>query len=113
MRTITPSIKLNVLATIILTVISATAASAQTEKILYSFTCNNDGAFPEPGLVIDGKGDLYGTTSACGTGFGGTVFELTRSPNEAWTEQVLYNFDYPFNPADGAAPIGGLVLDGN
>lgn len=112
MRTIMPSIKPNVLATIILIVISATLASAQSEKILYSFTGQSDGGEPYPGLVADGKGNLYGTTVSGGTEFGGTVFELTPNSNGTWTENALYSFTGVSNPSDGAAPLGGLVLDG-
>jgi hypothetical protein len=43
---------------------SVTNLSAQaTEKIIYTFTGGSDGAAPEGALIIDGKGNLYGTTS--------------------------------------------------
>ena len=38
-----------------------------------------DGCAPLGGLIMDGAGNLYGTTSGCGAGSagdGGTVFEL-------------------------------------
>src|ERR1043166_3920296 len=46
-----------------------------TEKVLYSFTGGSDGAFPNPGMVADEVGDLYGTTS--GDPGAETLFELT------------------------------------
>ena len=56
-----------------------------------------DGEYPNAGLIMDGSGNLYGTTSEGGTHNpptgGGTVFKLT--PNAAgttWTYSVLYNF---------------------
>jgi uncharacterized repeat protein (TIGR03803 family) len=45
------------------------------ETILYDF--NNDGYDPEAGVVLDDKGNLYGTTSEGGPGGYGVVFEIT------------------------------------
>lgn len=42
------------------------------ESVLYRFTGGTDGEFPASGLVIDGAGNLYGTTSAA-------VFKLDTS----------------------------------
>ena len=35
---------------------------------------------PQAGVIIDQKGNLYGTTAGGGTYGGGTVFKLTRNP---------------------------------
>jgi hypothetical protein len=49
----------------------------------FSGSAANDGAFPSSGLILDGKGNVYGTTSQGGVTTGsttlnnGTVFELT------------------------------------
>lgn len=45
-------------------------------NVLYSFAGGDDGSDPVAGLVMDGNGNLYGTTSAGGTYGAGTVFEL-------------------------------------
>jgi hypothetical protein len=73
-----------------------------TETVLYVFqgNTNGDGASPFGGLVVDGSGNLYGTTAYGGTGecvllgskMGcGTVFELSPPAQKggAWTETVL------------------------
>ena len=55
------------------------------EKELYSFgATSGDGRLPVTGLVVDGNGNLFGTTQAGGGStacqFGcGTVFELVNS----------------------------------
>jgi uncharacterized repeat protein (TIGR03803 family) len=49
---------------------------ARVEKVLYSFDTANAGAVPFAALILDAAGDLYGTTSNGGAGFG-TVFKIT------------------------------------
>ncbi len=86
-----------------------------TETVLYSFAGGTDGAYPKGGVILDAKGNLYGTTtwgvdgkscqnsnSGCGT-----VFKLSNSGG-GWTESVLYAFS---GGADGAFPEAGLVFD--
>jgi uncharacterized repeat protein (TIGR03803 family) len=47
--------------------------------VLYSFGSQNiDGVQPSSGLVMDTKGNLYGTTEFGGANQTGTVFELPR-----------------------------------
>jgi uncharacterized repeat protein (TIGR03803 family) len=67
------------------------------------------------GLVRDGAGNLYGTTSAGGIhnslqGGGGTVFKLDRSGHHT----VLYSFCAVGGRscADGGTPVSGLIRDG-
>lgn len=49
-----------------------------TETVLHSFTQHNgDGAYPDAGLLIDKKGNLYGTTEYGGAYSHGTIFKLT------------------------------------
>jgi len=82
-------------------VFKVTPAGAET--VLYTFK-SADGCSPYAGLIRDTKGNLYGTTGACGAYGYGTVFELTKRGAEA----VLYNFT---GGADGGQPIAGLVRD--
>jgi uncharacterized repeat protein (TIGR03803 family) len=80
-----------------------------TESVLYAFTYGSDGYFPAAGLIEDGGGNLYGTTSDggtnCGGGGCGTVFELTPEGKE----KVLYSF----KKARGAHPAAGLLMGSN
>jgi hypothetical protein len=73
-----------------------------------------DGELPFGQLLLDGSGDLYGTTFSSGSSTCnvqhncGTVFRLSPSPQGGWTETVLYRFK---GKADGAFPVGNLLLD--
>jgi uncharacterized repeat protein (TIGR03803 family) len=71
-----------------------------SETTIFSFNGTSDGSAPYSGLIIDSKGNLYGTTVQGGNGtcllagqnFGcGVVFELSQSGG-VWSETVLYNF---------------------
>jgi uncharacterized repeat protein (TIGR03803 family) len=105
----------------ILTVISlltATRASAQQEKVLHSFKISGQGgSYPNAGLISDAAGNLYGTTVYGGTGVCGsaapagcgTVFQLRRNPSGGWTEKVLHNFNN--DGKDGFHPYAGLIFD--
>lgn len=80
-----------------------------TETILYSFGAGTDAAYPAAGLIRDGAGNLYGTTSYGGAYNVGTVFELSPNGSGVWTETVLYSFSA--NGSDGNSPYAGLVFD--
>jgi uncharacterized repeat protein (TIGR03803 family) len=77
------------------------------ETVLHSFGPGNDGGFPYGDLIIDSKGNLYGTTSGGGIGGNGTVFKVAHNG----TEKVLYAF--AGYPKDGANPWAGLTRDGS
>jgi uncharacterized repeat protein (TIGR03803 family) len=80
-----------------------------TEAVLHAFAGGKDGAQPAAGLIFDGAGNLYGTTTqgggACSKPHGcGTVFKL--SPDRTVT--VLHAFA---GGDDGDDPTAGLILD--
>jgi hypothetical protein len=75
-----------------------------------------DGIAPWAELVLDGAGNLYGTTiaggtsgTACGGSGCGTLFELSANSNGSWSEIVLHNFSEDGN--DGWRPQAGLTFD--
>ncbi len=47
-----------------------------TEQVLHNFGNGTDGSSPQAGLVLDGAGNLYGTTYNGGSYGGGTVFRF-------------------------------------
>ncbi len=85
--------------------------TAWTETILHSFK-GVDGQQPEGNLIVDGAGNLYGSTllggkNVCQNQTCGLVFEL-RPPvigEKAWSEVVIHSF----TGADGAEPDGLLA----
>lgn len=81
------------------------AAGGGAPQVLYSFTGGDDGAQPGATLLVDGQGNLYGTTTAGGTAGLGTVFKLAPDG----TETVLHSF--AGGAGDGAEPMAGLVAD--
>jgi uncharacterized repeat protein (TIGR03803 family) len=73
---------------------------------LYSFTDGDDGGDPESGLLFDGKGNLYGTSSNGNYPVAGCAFRLTPpTDGGGWTETTLHSF----TGNDGAAPARGLA----
>jgi len=87
------------------------AGGGWTESVLYSFMGGDDGDQPIDGVVMDGTGNLYGTTRfggvpSCNDGCG-TVFELSPSGG-GWTEQILYRFP---GFAGGYEPRVSVILD--
>jgi uncharacterized repeat protein (TIGR03803 family) len=89
--------------------------AAWTETVLWSFggTSDGDGCGPRK-VVLDAAGNLYGTTTNCGTGPhpSGTVFELSPDVGGGWSETLLYTFNGTdkINP-DGSYPVGGVAFD--
>ena len=74
------------------------------ETVLHRFTGQPDGNGPEPLLVEDSVGNLYGTTYIGGGNGYGTVFKL----DTAGKETILYNFT---GGSDGCFPYPGVILD--
>lgn len=82
--------------------------SGYAESVLYSFRGSPDGANPVGGLIADGNGALYGTTTQGGINDWGTVFKLTPNGN-SYIESILHTFQ---DGNDGITPRGSLVADG-
>ena len=81
------------------------------EIVLHAFAGSpTDGAHPLAGVVIDTRGDLYGTTNgggAVGLGFGTVFYVRAGGP-----ESVMHSFGGSSgNVVDGISPNGRLVLD--
>jgi uncharacterized repeat protein (TIGR03803 family) len=101
------------IAVILPAIVDTPPSQAQTFTPLYQFSGGTDGGNPFAGLVEDGSGNFYGTTSGGGV-IGGTckilvgcgvVFKLDTSGKDT----VLYRFT---GLADGESPSGSLILDG-
>jgi uncharacterized repeat protein (TIGR03803 family) len=81
------------------------------QSVLYSFTGGVDGDYPQGGLVLDARGNLYGTTTSgglprsCRMAGCGVVFAVTPDG----TERVLHSFRGP--NSDGKYPNGGMAID--
>ena len=86
---------------------SVAAVEAASTTVIYSFGGEEDGEYADTDLVVDGAGNLYGTTVSGGEFGGGTVFQLSLSGN-SWVHTVLYNFT---GGADGGEPYKGVTLD--
>ena len=78
-----------------------------TESVLHNFTGGYDGDASWSGVVFDGAGNLYGTTTFGGSFSGGVIFQLTPSAM-GWTENVLHSFQ---DSTDGSGSSGAVVRD--
>ena len=76
--------------------------------LLYSFTGQQgSNCGPRASLVMDGAGNLYGTTVCDGANNLGAVFELTPSGN-TWNYSSLHDFT---GGNDGAYPMSNVTID--
>jgi uncharacterized repeat protein (TIGR03803 family) len=89
----------------VMAMIFCSIAWAQKETVIYTITAGTNAS----GVVLDPKGNLYGTMFSGGLSGAGTVFELSPSGSGTWTETDLYSF--AFNDADGMFPQSGVVFD--
>jgi len=87
-------------------------SSTWTESVLYTFSGGSDGQQPNARLLLDGQGNLYGTTmqggnisAVCPSGCG-TVFRLAPTSG-SWNKTVLH----AFNGNDGASPYAEVTSD--
>ena len=95
--------------------LSPTVNGGWEGAVLLSFKLGMDGAYSSAPLIIDAKGNLYGTTSArgilntnCLNGCG-TVFKLSPVFGNKWQATVLHIFT---GGSDGGQPVAGLAFDG-
>ncbi len=88
--------------------IPKTASGYGTESVLWSFGAMPDGQVPYAGLLMDGSGNLYGTTTNGGANGQGGVFEIPKTASGYGTESVLWSFGAM---PDGQVPYAGLIMD--
>jgi uncharacterized repeat protein (TIGR03803 family) len=78
------------------------------DTTIYDFPSNDlNGSSPLAGLILDAKGNLWGTASAGGTDGDGTVFKL-RPAGKSWSSTVLHDFT---GSPDGSRPSASLLFD--
>jgi uncharacterized repeat protein (TIGR03803 family) len=76
--------------------------------VLHSFIGGTkDGCFAHGTPAMDKRGNLYGTTSRCGSASDGIVWKVSPKGKET----VLHNF--AGGSSDGAQAIAGVILDGH
>jgi len=96
-------------ARVVLLVVSGAATltppvCAQTYHIIHTFT--QQASYPMDGLVADAAGNLYGSTSAGGNTYNGTIFRMTLR-DSAWMYTTIYNFQ---GGSDGSEPLSTPVF---
>ena len=91
-------------------------AGSWTETVLHSFCAEancTDGQYPSSTLVMDGAGNLFGTSPYGGTANGGCcgfIYKLVpRGTLSPFT--IAYEFCDKVNCLDGANPSGTLIVD--
>ncbi len=82
-------------AALVIVMLAAQCALAQSYSVLYTFKLGQYGTGPYWGVIQDASGNLYGTTSGGGRDHGGSVFKLSTEGEET----VLYSFDAGAGPA--------------
>ena len=71
--------------------------------ILHTFHGGLDGATPQPGLLLDASGNLFGAAGAGGNSGNGLIFKISSTG----TYTVLHRF----TSTEGKTPNGSLVVD--
>jgi len=84
-----------------------------TETVLHNFKGGtSDGETSHASVVMDEAGNLYGTTTAGGTGACpqgcGVLFQLTPTASGPWTETIVHQFA---GGSDGAQPYSSVIFD--
>jgi uncharacterized repeat protein (TIGR03803 family) len=100
------------------------ARGSNTVTTLASFNgLTGQGPNPNVGVVVDGQGNLYGTTVEGGTNSEGTIFEIAKGSNRIKTIASFTNIagtsvsglmldgqGYLYGSTDGAGSVGGTVF---
>lgn len=94
---------------------AAAARSSYALQTLHSF-CSKGGdkcrdGEGANGLVMDGAGNFYGTTTGGGKHTAGVAFKLTPNQDGTWAYSVIYNFCSKNGCEDGISPAGSMILD--
>lgn len=89
--------------------VAPAAWAAPKFKVIHAFGNTHDGAGTWGSLLLDKKGDLYGTTTGGGFFGWGTAFRLSPRSNGEWTETILHSFDR--NGYDGYESTANLTFD--
>lgn len=76
-----------------------------SETVIHTFV-GTDGSQPHAGVIIDGQGNLYGTTWGGGDFGYGTVYEISGGQIN-----VLHSFEGASGVPDGANPNAPLTFD--
>ena len=88
-------------------ILLSAACLAATEQTIFTLPSNQ---FAGRNLLVDSKGNIYGTSNSNSGNDFGSVFQLSLGSDAAWYETILYTFKGPsFN--DGGYPQGGLIFD--
>jgi len=95
--------------------LSRTANGRWKYSVLHEFSLGRCCANFRSALVLDARGNLYGTTWTGGSGrcYGqgcGLIYKLTPGNHDTWKYTDLYNFT---GESDGGWPTGRLAIDKN
>jgi uncharacterized repeat protein (TIGR03803 family) len=89
------------------------ANGAWQEQVLHQFCTQQycaDGDLPNPTLVEDNSGNLYGTILFNGANTNGALFELAQNGG-AWSYRIPYSFCSQPDCVDGTYPSTPLAID--
>ncbi len=97
----------------------AVRAQAQTETVLYNFVPRYTGDVPDGTVLLDGSGDIFGSTQFGGNCCG-TVYELSPASGGGWAYKVLKGFSNgsfgsyvsPTLVRDSAGNLYGTTING-
>lgn len=104
---------------LLLGMVVTSSVQAQTSfTTLYTFGSNptygtKDGSYPDGAVLLDSRGNLYGTAEYGGSNTYGAVFKLSPPPRRGgnWSETLLYSFGAKTYQVDGSHPVGNLIAD--